>query len=110
MASSSNLDDFVRRAEAAEEEVEDLLKELEELEPQVKAAAERRKGGGGAEAEEVPEELAKLRTENSKLKYRLGILQRATERELARGKGGEVATMVGSSVTPLPYLSGWVGV
>ena len=31
-----------------------------------------------SECQEVPEELEKLRSENTKLKYQLGILQRAT--------------------------------
>ena len=35
---------------------------------------------------QVPPEVEKLRTENAKLKYRLGILQRATEKEIKEGK------------------------
>ncbi len=73
---ASELDDFVRRAEVAEVEVEKLLREMDRLEPQLKKADKE---------EEVPEELVKLRTENAKLKYRLGILERATEEELNKG-------------------------
>ena len=80
---SPQLEEFVRRASSAEKEVESLLRELEALEPQVRAASEKNEEGA-----EVPEALAKLRAENGKLKYRLGILQRATEKELSRGKGG----------------------
>ena len=73
----ANLEDFVLRADKAEREVDELLKQLEVLEPQVQAAAAAKENG---ESEEVPEELAKLRAENGKLKYRLNILQRATDR------------------------------
>ncbi len=73
----------MKRADKAEKEVEELVKKLEGLEPLVKAAQEA-KNKGGQDGQEVPEELAKLRTENTKLKYRLGILQRATERVMVR--------------------------
>ncbi len=89
-ASEDDLEKFVSRADKAEKEVEELIRELECLEPQVPAAAKR--NGKAEEEEEVPEELAKLRTENTKLKYRLGILQRATEKEEARGKSGGMAS------------------
>ena len=88
---ASDLEKFVTRAEKAEKEVEELAKELEAIEPLVQAAAAAKKNKTlGDGEEEVPEELAKLRAENAKLKYRLGILQRAIESELARGKGAMV--------------------
>ena len=90
-ASEDDLEKFVSRADKAEKEVEELIRELESLEPQVAAAA-KRTGKKEEEEEEVPEELAKLRTENTKLKYRLGILQRATEKEEARGKSVGMAS------------------
>jgi len=70
---------FVKRAEKAEEEIEFLLKELESLESGTKAPAA--KAGTPGPASESSEQLDKLRTENGKLKYRLGILQRAVSTE-----------------------------
>lgn len=71
---------FVARADEAEREIEKLRLELEAL-----------TSGSGvgipttdADDEKIPEELQKLRVENSKLKYRLGILKRATEAEKKR--------------------------
>ena len=64
------LNKYVQRADQAEEEIEKLSKELKELlsaNPNPNSSAE------------VPEELEQLRKENTKLKYRIGILQRATE-------------------------------
>ena len=75
----SELRVFVARADEAEREIERLKLELEAL-----------TSGSGvvcptADADEkIPEELEKLRVENSKLKYRLGILQRATDAEKKR--------------------------
>jgi len=73
---ASSVEEFVRRAEKAEKEIESLLSELSNL--------EKCSNGQKAEAEEIPEELEKLQLENKKLKYRLGILQRAV---------GEMATV-----------------
>ena len=76
----SDLDKFSARAEAAEKEIEKLAKELEVL----KKAGSSKRGEGGAgdeDEEDVPEELMKLRKENSRLKYRLNILKRAVKTE-----------------------------
>ena len=71
---------FVVRAEEAEREIEKLKLELDALSS----------GSGSFTAagddEKVPEELEKLRVENSKRKYRIGILRRATEAEKKRRK------------------------
>eukprot|EP00092_Neocalanus_flemingeri_P029483 GFUD01032013.1.p1 GENE.GFUD01032013.1~~GFUD01032013.1.p1 ORF type:complete len:664 (-),score=183.96 GFUD01032013.1:178-2169(-) len=72
----SSIEQFVARAGTAEREIEKLVEELEGL----KNVA----GGGGAvpdNAEEVPEELSKLRSENNRLKYRLNILKKSCSRE-----------------------------
>ena len=63
-----DLEQYVKKADLAEKEIEDLTKTIKTL------LAEKPK----AENQEIPEELEKLRIENTKLKYRLGILQRAT--------------------------------
>ena len=63
-----DLEQYVKKADLAEKEIEDLAKTIKAL------LAEKPK----AENQEIPEELEKLRIENTKLKYRLGILQRAT--------------------------------
>jgi len=65
----SELEAFVFRAEKAEKEIEALTREIQNL----------KSGTGNEEDDKLPEDLVKLRTENSKLKYRLGILMRATE-------------------------------
>ena len=71
----AGLEGFVRRAEKAEKEIENLKVEIKELQ----------KGQvNNDDCEKVPEELEKLRIENSKLKYRIGILKRATESEQKR--------------------------
>ena len=72
---ASSVEEFVRRAEKAEKEIEHLLAELSNL--------EKCSNGEDSEVAEVPEELEKLQLENKKLKYRLAILQRAA---------GEMAT------------------
>ena len=75
----SELRGFVVRADEAEREIKMLKLELEALAS---------RGGGGLSAadenEKVPDELEKLRVENTKLRYRLGILRRATEAERER--------------------------
>ena len=63
-----DLKQYVQRADQAEKEIEELTKTIKTL------LAEKPKSSD----QEVPEELEKLRVENAKLKYRLGILQRAT--------------------------------
>ena len=73
----SDLDQFVGRAEKAEKEIEKLAAELESLRRGPASGG----GGGGQDTEDVPEELRKLRAENSRLKYRLNILRRAVMEE-----------------------------
>ena len=63
------IEQFVIRAEKAEQEIKALSQELQLLLPE-KAPTKPIEGAS--------EELEKLRTENNKLKYRIGILQRAT--------------------------------
>ncbi len=77
---SSTLEDFVRHAEQAEKDLAELVAEVEALERHSRAKKEE-------ETKEPPEELVKLREENTKLKYRLGILRRATDKE-KKGKNG----------------------
>ena len=74
----SNLDQFAVRAETAEKEIEKLVAELEKLK---KGPGGEGGEGDGPDQEDVPEELKKLRAENSRLKYRLNILKRAVEEE-----------------------------
>jgi len=69
----SGLESFVARAAVAEKEIEKLMLEVEAL-----------KATNVDYDEKVPEDLEKLRIENSKLKYRLGILKRATEDQRKR--------------------------
>ncbi len=76
---SSSVEDYVRRAEKAEEEIQVLLNELKNLE---KCPTAGNPGNNGDESA-IPEELEKLQAENKKLKYRLSVLQRATEAEKA---------------------------
>lgn len=64
----ASIEDLVRRAEKAERQVEELFHEVNSLQA----------ASGPDASQDVPEELAKLRVENVKLNYRLGILQRAT--------------------------------
>ena len=58
----------MKRADDAEKEIEDLTKTIKALLVEKPTP----------ETQEVPEELEKLRSENTKLKYQLGILQCAT--------------------------------
>ena len=71
---ASSVEDYVRRADKAEKEIESLLSELKNLEVC---------SNGNAEESAVPEELEKLQIENKKLKYRLGVLQRAVSTEMS---------------------------
>ena len=75
-----DIEKFVTKAEKAEKEIEELSKELKTLLSEASGSKSQ-----SAQTGAVPEELEKLRTENTKLKYRLGILQRATE-EASKGK------------------------
>ena len=77
----ANIDKFVARAEKAEKEIEKLALELESLKKNSVGQGGSGDGGGGENEEDVPEELKKLRQENSRLKYRLNILKRAVEKE-----------------------------
>ena len=74
----SSLEQFAARAEAAERDIEKLVVELEALKNGT--------GGGGDKAkntEEVPEELIKLESENTRLKYRLNILKKSCFKDQA---------------------------
>ena len=81
---SGTVKDFVRRAEKAETEIEDLLSELSNLE---------KCWNGDVANSEVPEDLEKLQLENKKLQYRLAILQRATEMSSASKKAKPSASI-----------------
>lgn len=72
-----DLETYVQRANVAELEIQALSDQL--------AALLQQNPDPSANGTQVPEELEKLRIENSKLKYRLGILQRATA-EVTKGK------------------------
>ncbi len=72
------LESYVLRAEKAEKEIENLVLQLKNIENGIHL------DNGVKDESNVPEELEKLRIENVKLKYRLGILQRATENEKNR--------------------------
>ena len=63
-----DLEQYVQRANKAEKEIEDLTKTIKTLLTEKPKVVN----------QDIPEELEKLRVENTKLKYRLGILQRAT--------------------------------
>ena len=93
---SSSVEDYVRRAEKAEEEIQVLLTELKNLEKCPKG------GNPGSNGEEsaVPEELEKLQAENKKLKYRLSVLQRATETEKSGGGSTKKPKKADSSTMP----------
>lgn len=73
----ATMNSFTLRAEQAEAEIENLIREIKNLE-NVEV------GGAASDDQPVPEELDKLHILNSKLKYRLGILKRATEAELSK--------------------------
>ena len=60
---------YVQRANQAEKAIDELSKELQNL----------LKSQPTSKSDAIPEELEKLRVENTKLKYRLGILQRAKD-------------------------------
>ena len=81
---SGTVKDFVRRAEKAEKEIEELLFELSNLE---------KCWNGDVANSEVPEDLEKLQLENKKLQYRLAILQRATEMSSASKKAKPSASI-----------------
>jgi len=66
------------RAEKAEKEIEKLAVELESLKKNTPVSG----GGKGNDDADVPEELLKLRQENTRLKYRLNILKKAVEKEI----------------------------
>ena len=89
----SNLEQFVTRAETAEREIEILAAELEKL----KQAPSGGGGVGGDREEDLPEELKKLRQENTRLKYRLNILRRAVEEE-SRGRSDCLSNVAQSLV------------
>ena len=63
-----DVEQYAKRADYAEKEIENLTKTIKTLLVE----------NPTSECQEVPEELEKLRSENTKLKYQLGILQRAT--------------------------------
>ena len=63
-----DVEQYTKRADYAEKEIENLTKTIKTLLVE----------NPTSECQEVPEELEKLRSENTKLKYQLGILQRAT--------------------------------
>ena len=65
---SMDVEQYAKRADYAEKEIENLTKTIKTLLVE----------NPTSECQEVPEELEKLRSENTKLKYQLGILQRAT--------------------------------
>jgi regulator of replication initiation timing len=75
------LEEYVKRANLAEKEIEALSEELKKLTSQTSNCQE------DDVTTQVPEELEKLRVENTKLKYRLGVLQRATAEEVTKTKG-----------------------
>ena len=64
-----DLEHYIKRADEAEKEIEDLTKTIKTLLAETP---------NNTEDQEVPEELEKLRNENTELKYRLGSLQHAT--------------------------------
>lgn len=68
-----NIEDFVSRAGKAENEIEVLKRELDQL-----LSSSSNDKTVPQNQDSSSEELEKLRTENTKLKYRVGILQRAT--------------------------------
>jgi arginyl-tRNA synthetase len=80
----ADIEHLVKKADKAEKEVEQLFKELEQLQSRAK---------GVQEDQAVPEELEKLRVENSKLNYRLGILKRATEKA-SKSKGNKMESVL----------------
>ena len=92
----AGLDQFAERADKAEKEIEKLAKELESLK---KASPGPSPAAGGDTEAEVPEELKKLRQENSRLKYRLNILKRAVEKECVPVNKDGLTNIAGSLVS-----------
>ena len=92
----AGLDQFAKRADKAEKEIEKLAKELESLK---KASPGPGPAAGGDTEAEVPEELKKLRQENSRLKYRLNILKRAVEKECVPVNKDGLTNIAGSLVS-----------
>lgn len=80
-----DLSKYVKRAEAAEAEIQNLISELEALEKGQPAKAVSRPPPKADETTDK-EAAEKLRAENTKLKYRLGILKRAVASELKKSK------------------------
>lgn len=84
----TSLEQFAARAETAEREIEKLVLELEGIKSG--------NSGGGAkaeDAEDVPEELSKLRNENARLKYRLNILKKSCTKELAEANSNSMTNI-----------------
>ena len=75
---AADLAKLSNRAEKAEKEIEKLAVELESLKKNTPVSG----GGKGNDDADVPEELLKLRQENTRLKYRLNILKKAVEKEI----------------------------
>ena len=77
----AEISQYAKRAENAEVEIEKLVAELQALESEGGSNGCKLINGkiNKANKEEASEELERLRIENTKLKYRLGILKRATE-------------------------------
>ena len=78
----AEISQYAKRAENAEVEIQKLVAELQALEVGHSGDAGSKLINGKidkANKEEASEELERLRIENTKLKYRLGILKRATE-------------------------------
>ena len=92
----AGLDQFAKRADKAEKEIEKLVKELESLK---KASPGPGPAAVGDTEAEVPEELKKLRQENSRLKYRLNILKRAVEKECVPVNKDGLTNIAGSLVS-----------
>jgi len=72
----ADLEKYAKRAEIAEQEIEKLIKELENIRNMNSQPEEVGQSKG-----DVPEELVKLRSDNARLKYRLNILKRAVVKE-----------------------------
>ena len=77
----AEISQYAKRAETAEVEIQKLVAELQALEGHSGSDGSKLINGkiNKANKEEASEELERLRIENTKLKYRLGILKRATE-------------------------------
>jgi len=80
MSVGNKLDEYTERANQAEQQIQLLIKELESL-----------KSGPSSVQNEPPaseedEQVTKLKSENTRLKYRLNILKRAVEKETGGGQ------------------------